>query len=510
MKICILGGGTAGWTAALYIQKRQPEHEIVVVESSRIGIIGTGEGTTGLFPDVMTKVLKITEEDFIVNTGATQKLGNRFHNWRGDGRSFIAPLDNTHTSLSLQDTTLLYHCRYVGQDQLHLTTQCGQLAERGLTSFRYDGAEVLPINGYHFDGHLVGAYFRKLSVAQGARVVDSEYTHCERREDGSVAKIHLANQDSIEADVFIDATGFARCLGQEVGAGWHSYTDSLSCDRAMPFQLPHLPTIDALTEAHALSSGWMWRIPVQQRRGCGYVFDSDFITPDQAQEEIETVLGHPIEPIKVIKFESGRVEQTFCHNVVTIGLAGCFLEPLQATNLHGTLIQIHNMVEYWLRPWGIARPAEAEHLNQEITRVFDDFANLIQIHYHSGRSDTDFWRHQQTIPLLPHTATIREICQHRWPTQDDWRAKIGGAGYGVSIYPMVEYGWLDQPIQREQIRDLQAAEQQYRQEIDHAEEISRGAMNNTVLVNRLRTQGAIRPAPTRLTPELRRLLELGR
>jgi hypothetical protein len=168
------------------------------------------------------------------------------------------------------------------------------------------------------------------------------------------------------------------------------------------------------------------------------------------------------------------------------------------------------MVEYWLRPWGIARPAEAEHLNQEITRVFNDFANLIQIHYHSGRSDTDFWRHQQTIPLLPHTATIREICQHRWPTQDDWRAKIGGAGYGVSIYPMVEYGWLDQPIQREQIRDLQAAEQQYRRELDHAEEISRGAMNNTVLVNRLRTQGAIRPAPTRLTPELRRLLELGR
>jgi hypothetical protein len=240
------------------------------------------------------------------------------------------------------------------------------------------------------------------------------------------------------------------------------------------------------------------------------VFDSDFITPDQAQEEIETVLGHPIEPIKVIKFESGRVEQTFCHNVVTIGLAGCFLEPLQATNLHGTLIQIHNMVEYWLRPWGIATPAETDHLNQEITRVFDDFANIIQLHYHSGRSDTEFWRYQQAIPLLPATRTIREICQHRWPTQDDWRAKIGGAGYGVSIYPMIEYGWLDQAIEREKIRDLPAVEQQYRQEIEHAEKISRDAMNNTVLVNRLRDTGAIRTAPARITPELRRLLELGR
>jgi tryptophan halogenase len=510
MKICILGGGTAGWIAALYIQKRQPEHEIVVLESSRIGIIGTGEGTTGLFPDVMTKLLQISEEDFIVNTGATQKLGNRFHNWRGDGRSFIAPLDNTHTSLLLQDTTLLYHCRHLGRDQAHLTTQCGQLADRGLTSFRYDGNEVLPIAGYHFDGHQVGAYFRKLSVAQGAEVVDSEYTHCERREDGSVATIHLANGQEITADVYVDATGFARCLGQEVGAGWHSYSDSLTCDRAMPFHLPHLPTIDALTEAHALSSGWMWRIPVQQRRGCGYVFDSDFVTPDQAQQEIETLLGHPIDPIKIIKFEAGRVEHTFKHNVVTIGLAACFLEPLQATNLHGTLVQIHNMVEHWLRPGGIATPVEAEHLNQKITGVFDDFANIIQLHYHSGRSDTEFWRHQQALPLRTHNAVMKAICQHRWPTQDDWQWQAGGAGYGVSIYPMIEYGWLDQPMRKEPMIDPPQAEKQYQLEIEQAEKISRGAMNNTELINRLQAGQLRTTPPVRVPSELRRLLELGR
>ena len=506
MKICILGGGTAGWMAALCIQKRQPEHEIVVVESSRIGIIGTGEGTTGLFADIMSKVLGLSEEDFLINTGATQKLGNRFHNWRGDGTSFIAPLDNTHTSLSPIDTTLIYHCRYHGKDQVHLTTQCGQLADRGLTSFRHDGGEVLPIHGYHFDGHLVGAYFRRISVAQGAEVIDSEYTHCKRREDGSVASIHLANDQTVEADVFVDATGFARCLGQEVGAGWHSYSDSLSCDRAMPFHLPHLPKIDALTEAHALSSGWMWRIPVQARRGCGYVFDSNFITADQAQAEIETVLGHPIDPIKVIKFEPGRVEHTFCHNVVTLGLAGCFLEPLQATNLHGTLIQIQKMVEYWLRPAGLAGPLETKNLNKEITRVFDDFANLIQIHYHSGRSDTEFWRYQQTVPLLPTAAAMQEICQRRWPVHDDWALK-GAAGYGVGIYPMIEYGWLDTAIKQETLANLDGVRQQYQREVSHAEEISRGAMSNTILVNRLRQQGAIRPRT--IPADLRKLLELG-
>jgi tryptophan halogenase len=510
MKICILGGGTAGWLAALYIKKRQPEHSITVVDSSRIGIIGTGEGSTGLFADTIHKRLGIGTIDFLANTGATQKLGNRFHNWRGDGRAFIAPLDNTETSFGILDSTLLYHCKTGKADQAHLTTECGRLADQGLTSFSSDAQRLMHVHSYHFDGHQVGAYFKKLSTEQGTRHIDAEFSHLTQSETGSITSITLNTGEIVEADIFVDASGFARLLGPAVGAGWHSYSDSLTCDRAMPFQLPHLDRIDALTEAHALSAGWMWQIPVQQRRGCGYVFDSDFITPDQAQQEIETVLGHPIDPIKIIKFDSGRVEHTFSHNVVSLGLAGNFLEPLQATNLHGTITQLWCMTEMWLRPWGVAGPRETKNINDIITRSFDMFADLIQTHYHGGRSDTEFWRYQQTVPERPRLTLLREIGQHRWPVQADWGApQVGGSGYGVSIYPMLEYGWLAGAIEQEQLSQSQI--DRYHQEMAKLDLLEGAAMNNTVLVNRLRRYGGVHePVSAQLPTDLRRLLELGR
>ncbi len=508
MKICILGGGTAGWMAALYIQKRQPAHEITVIDCSRIGIIGTGEGSTGVFADTIKNLFGISTEDFLVNTGATQKLGNRFTNWRGDGRSFIAPLDNTKTAGHAIDTSLLYHCKYHDRNQAHLTTQCGVLAEHGLTSVRVNAKEIIPVHSYHFDGHQVGAYFKQLSLALGSTTIDSEYRNCTRGENGNVTSITLVNEQTIAADVFIDATGFARILGQEIDAGWHSYSDSLTCDRAMPFQLPHLDKIEALTEAHALDSGWMWRIPVQERRGCGYVFDSDFITPDQAQAEIEQTLGCAIDPIKVIKFDPGRVERTFVNNVVSIGLAGNFLEPLQATNIHGTITQLYCLTEFWLRPEGIAGPRQTEHLNQMINRGLDHFADLLQTHYHGGRTDTEFWRYQQSVPLRPRLAMLKEMGEHRWPTAQDWDTVIGGVGYGVSIYPMIEYGWLDGAIARETFDHPDLVKEQYEQELANINQIRLEAMDNTLLVNRLRQGGIGQRSP--LPANLNRLLNLGR
>lgn len=503
MRICIIGGGTAGWLAALYIKKRHPWHEIHVVDSSRIGIIGTGEGSTGVFADTIHKLLGIPTEDFLLNTGATQKLGNRFHNWRGDGTSFIAPLDNTRTAEDRVDSSLIYHCKYHGgPHSAHLSTYCGTLAHSGLTSVHSTAQEIVPVHSYHFDGHRVGAYFKRLAIAQGIHHYDAEFVSCRRDESGRVTEAIFTDAVLIRADVWVDATGFARVLGSQVGAGWYSYSPWLSNDRAMPFQLPHLDQIDALTEAEALKAGWMWRIPVQERRGCGYVFDSDFLTADQAQAEIEQHLGHPIEPIKLIKFDPGRVEQTFAHNVATIGLAGNFLEPLQATNLHATITQLFALTELWLTPRGTVGPKTTAAINAHINRSFDQFADLIQTHYRSGRRDTDYWRHQQELPLRPRLSMLEELCQSRWPTIDDWGdISFGGAGYGVSIYPMLEYGWLDSVLDRYQFDNLERVRAVYEQEQSRIQSVRDHAMNNTELVRRLQ-QGYIQAPPPRLPRNL--------
>ena len=39
-KVVVVGGGTAGWLTALYINRVYPEVRLTVVESQEIGILG--------------------------------------------------------------------------------------------------------------------------------------------------------------------------------------------------------------------------------------------------------------------------------------------------------------------------------------------------------------------------------------------------------------------------------------------------------------------------------------
>jgi tryptophan halogenase len=496
MRICIIGGGTAGWLAALYINRRQPSHVVTVIESSRIPIIGAGEGSTGTFADLIHNHLGIDLEDFMLKTGATQKMGIRFDNWKGDGRQFIGPIDNTHTcNINVPwDTQLMHHCLHgPGREKAHLSTICGSLADRSLSSANRYTSEIAQCSSYHFDGHRVGQYFKEVAVGRGVGVIDSEYLHCVKDEQGFITSVKLVNQQIIEADLWIDATGFARVLGNEVDAGWHSYSDSLSCNRAMPFLLPHSEVIAPLTEAQALSSGWMWRIPTQERRGCGYVYDSNFLSDDQALQELEQTLGRSVDPIRVIKFDPGRTERSFCKNVISIGLAGSFLEPLQATSIHGTLVQLDYMMTFWLRDHGGPVSEQQNNMiNQKINQMVDHFADLIQLHYRSGRSDTEFWKYQQTdIALRPQLEYIKDVSKHRWPNYYDWNTGYGIIGYGVFIYPMLEYDWIN--FDNVKIVN-EKTKLEYEKDIKFIQSVVNNSITHTELVHRLQ-KGYVKPQP---------------
>lgn len=492
MKICIIGGGTAGWFAANYISSVQPEHEITVVESSKIGIIGAGEGSTGIFATMLHQQLKISFEEFLVGAKATQKLGIRFHNWQGDGRSFIAPLDNTDSAeREFWDLSLMYHVHKHGNKNAYSSTINGTLASQGLSSVHRFNNGVVPRHSYHFDGHHVGKFLksRLLDQRKDVRVIDSEVIDARLDDRGYVEAVKLKSGQSIRADVWVDASGFARVFAKYVDHGWHSYSQYLSCDRAIPFLLPHKDTVDPLTEAFAMNSGWMWQIPTQERLGCGYVFDSDFISEDQALKEVELKLGHSVDPIKVIKFEPGRYERAIVKNVVSIGLAQSFLEPLQATSIHGTMGILFQMMQFWLRPWGMANDTLTEKINQDINQGIDHFADLIQCHYRSGRSDTEFWRHTQELPERPFLTELKEIAKHRWLNNGDWRQTYGSAGYGVFIYPLLEYGFLKHA--NDSVFLTVNIEKEYQAEQQAIQNIVNQALPHTELVQRIKNYGSI-------------------
>jgi len=391
MNITIVGGGTAGWIAAYFISKAQPKkHNITVIESSKIGIIGAGEGSTGTMLELLNGTFfnySVDVEDFLEKTDGTNKLGILHKNWLGDNNQYFAPIDTSSTAFDYEDTFFKYALSHFGKNKMHLCSQIGIDFEKD--NYKNSGA-------FHFDGHKVGKYFKNLCEKDGVKTIDSVVNDVIVNNNGDITSIILENSQNIKSDFFIDCTGFAKVLVNKIEVKWKSYKKYLPVNCAMPFILPYEKDEKPLpyTSATALSSGWMWNIPLKTRKGCGYVFDENCISKEQAQKEIELFLKRKIKPIKFIKFESGRVETFWKNNVLSLGLASAFVEPLEATSIHSTIIQLLFFVKEYLLEDKNKTITEynRKSYNKKIAKLYDIILDFISYHYQGGRNDSKFWK----------------------------------------------------------------------------------------------------------------------
>jgi len=393
MKIVIVGGGTAGWLAAYYISSAQPNvHDITVVESSQIGIIGAGEGATGLFTNILNGNFfpkKIDIEDFIRSTDATNKIGIKFVNWNQNGSTFFSPLDGTDTAIGTNDILFKYVLAKFGNEKIHLASRLG-------IDF-FSGKNFENIDALHFNAHKVGQYFKNLCLNQGVKHIDAVVADVVKHSiTGDIKEIIFTDNEKISGDFFFDCSGFNRVLMSKLDVNWQSYKKYLPLNTALPFLLDYQPgdIIEPCTTATALSSGWMWDIPLKTRRGCGYVYNNQFISPDEAVKELEQKFKRQINPIKVIDFDPGRLETFWKNNVISLGLASSFVEPLQATSIHTTIAQIILFVNDFLLPQKdeVAILENQKSYNRRISDMYDITLDFISLHYQGGRSNTPFWR----------------------------------------------------------------------------------------------------------------------
>jgi len=405
MKITIVGGGTAGWIAAYFILKSQPgKHNLVVIESSKIGIIGAGEGSTGSMIELLNGSYfdsKIDLDVFLKDVNGTPKLGIYHQNWTGDNSGYFAPIDASPTWANFEDTIFKYVLAEFGKEKMHLASNIGQ---------HYDKSDYSNTGAVHFDGHKVGQFFKKICQEAGAEIIDDTVSSIDLDDLGNISTLKLEGGRTIESDFFIDCTGFARILMNKLDVKWHSYKDYLTVNTAMPFLLDYEPgeLPNLYTSATALSSGWMWEIPLATRKGCGYVFDSNFITREDAQKEIETLLGKKIKPVKFINFESGRSEVFWKNNVLCLGLASTFVEPLEATSIHTTIVQLLFWVKECLHT-EVDKTLTQDNVlsyNQKITRLYDLTMDFISFHYQGERDDTPFWKNIKDNNIVSQGAKI--------------------------------------------------------------------------------------------------------
>jgi Tryptophan halogenase len=242
---------------------------------------------------------------------------------------------------------------------------------------------------------------------------------------------------------------------------WISYREYLPVNSAMPFLLKYEKdeTPEPWTTAWAQSSGWMWQIPTAERKGCGYVFCDQFISADKAQEEIETSLGKKIEPIRILKFDTGRLKDAWIRNCLAIGLCSAFAEPLEATSIHSTIIQLLNFVFEYLKGTKeqTCNLGSINIYNKRTSHMYDDFKDFLNIHYMGNRKDSEFWKYISTGKTqTENTKDILEMCKHKLPSNKDFNQYIGGTDWGLYSYVLFginripadilnsEYKWVTQ------------------------------------------------------------------
>lgn len=433
MNIVIAGGGTAGWLAAYIISKTQPnQHQITVVASSKIGIIGAGENATGLFKDILTGVFfdfKVDMEDFMAKTEATYKNGILNVNWGKDGSSYFTPLGCCPSWRGSDDFVLKYALAY-DKEKIHAYSESGYLYENG----RWEE----DLQSFHFNSHKAGEYLKNICLADGVVVIDSVIKDIVIDFSGNIESLLLEDDKSLFGDLFIDATGFSRLLMNKLGVGWKSYKEYLPVDRAIPFFLsdPELMS-RRYTTATALSSGWMWNVPLQTRVGAGYTYDSNFLSEEEAVEEVEAYLGYKVNPIKTIKFDAGRSEATWVKNCLAVGLSQSFVEPLEATSIHTTIMQTLAFVNECLLPTKEQTFTEVKQrdFNKFCANMNDSTLDFISLHYQGGRADSPFWMHITNNYIA--TDKVKDIIERAKttvPSGMHYQASIGTA-------PMCLWNW---------------------------------------------------------------------
>lgn len=446
MKIIIAGGGTAGWLAALMIDKLYPMHDVTIVESSVIGIVGAGEGSTGL----LTSLIKgefydfgCNMMDFLKETGATIKYGIHHKDWHTIGESYFAPLNGSPTSGNRSLDTTFALAAEIMPTNMHNLHVCGysmdhNLSPFNLKKFKFEDSSY----ALHFDAHSVGRYFKKV-VMKNNKVthIDDEIQVVELNDHGEISTLKLKSGLTISGDFFIDASGFSRVLMKRLNTKWISYREHLTVNSAMPFLLDYdeneIPA--PCTTAWAQSSGWMWQIPILSRKGCGYVFDDNFISPDQAQQEIESTLGRKINPIKILKFDTGRLENVWVKNCLAIGLCASFAEPLEATSIHSTIVQLLDLVFEYLKSTKdeTCNVGSINLYNKKTTKMYDDFKDFLNIHYMGGREDSEFWKYIATgRTKTEHTINFLEMAKTKCPTNSNFNQYFGGVDWGLYSYVM--------------------------------------------------------------------------
>ncbi|MEM1380985.1 MAG: tryptophan halogenase family protein, partial [Pseudomonadota bacterium] len=409
-KIVIVGGGTAGWMAAAAISRLKTGHQqldIELIESEEIGTVGVGEATIPPFVE-FNQLLGIDERTLLSAVQGTFKVGIQFENWGKRGDSYIHPFGNYGYEMGgISFHQIWRKLRQEGDRRpiqaFNLETMAAYFGKFARTA-DYQREDLPPMNyAYHINATAYAGFLRQASEMRGVVRREGKVTDVSvDGETGFISTVMMDDGSTVSGDLFIDCTGFRGLLiEQTLKTGYEDWRHYLPCDSAVA--LPCLREDGGppppFTKATAHSAGWQWQVPLQHRNGNGHVYCSEFIDDDSA---LDTLLGNmagkPQADPNWLRFVTGRRKKFWNKNVVAIGLAAGFMEPLESTSIHLINTGINKLLAL-LSLDGIT-PAQEHAYNRLTGKEYARIRDFLVLHYKATeRDDTAFWNHCRTMDI---------------------------------------------------------------------------------------------------------------
>ncbi len=391
MNIVIVGGGTAGWLTALSLHDK---HDVTLIESE-IPTIGVGESTTDRLVEWLIKH-NIDLPEFIEQTNGTVKLASRFVNF-GE-HSFFHPFNAKDDSEFINVSQWAYHNEESVQSLSEFNKHCN------------DKTVPSDLNGVavHWDNVAVPNYLRK-KLEHKILIINDTVKKVHYNNE-SISKLEL-NYCTIEADLYIDCTGFHKML---IGNNnFESWNQPGQVDSAVVWQEEY-ETFSPYTQLDAMDYGWVWTIHTKNRAGRGYVFDSSYIDATQAMAEVGK------DDCRIIKFEPGVQKKMFINNVVAIGLSAHFVEPMEATNIEFATKQLDLLLKV------LDEKITQEEFNTTLYDTAHEIRAFIKLHYINNHNNkTAFWNNQKysswfkdTYRELVQKSNLSYVTENKWQWYD--------------------------------------------------------------------------------------------
>lgn len=373
--ITIVGGGTSGWLAAKFFDTNY-NIPVTVIDKNAGEPIGFGEATVMSFDKYM-QTCGLQHTDWFSEVEATFKAGILFPNWKKEGHTiwhpFLQNLDFPEASL---------------QDLWISNFQDNDFKQYGLVSWDHIQDNRLPLQdiksktvAFQLDcGKLVQWLQKSCNRVQ---LIKQGVVKVNRNEEGFVESLDLEDGSNHESDFYFDCTGFASVLKEQDGVDLCG-NGRLFTNAAVACQVPFESDdeITPYTRCPAVEHGWIWEVPTQTRYGSGLVFNRHLTSIDDACKSFAEHWKGRVNPddLRMIHWEPYYIKNFWENNVVSIGLAGGFVEPLESTGIEsatrGVLLAVTafgNRLTY--------HEEDVNYYNHMMTSWYEDCVDFINLHY---------------------------------------------------------------------------------------------------------------------------------